>query len=135
MIAADPTPPAPRRKRKGTSPTQRTLKYLRELGYLVAVVEKWNPHARIRQDLYGFIDVLAVKRDETLAVQCCSGGRAAGDQGEDDKGRGSDVGDHVRKIAEHPNIGRVREANWRIVVHAWRKSATGRWTLREIDVS
>lgn len=42
------------------TPTQRTLKHERELGRIAAVVEKWNPHARIRQDLFGWIDALSV---------------------------------------------------------------------------
>src|SRR5512145_3126336 len=88
LASASAPPERPRRKSK-TRPTKRSLEYLRGQGHLVAVVEKWNPHARVRQDLFGFIDVLAIRRDETLAVQCCSGGRAAGDRSEDDKGRGS----------------------------------------------
>ena len=59
------------------TPTQRTLAYLREEGYLCAIVEKWNPHVKIRQDLFGFIDILAIKKGETLAVQCTSTGVAA----------------------------------------------------------
>ncbi len=53
------------------SPTQRTLARLRKDGWMAAVVEKWNPHARIRQDLFGFIDIVAVK-DGTLAIQATS---------------------------------------------------------------
>jgi hypothetical protein len=53
------------------TPTARTLEELRRQGYTAAVVEHWNPWAKIRQDLYGFIDVLAIKEDETgvFAVQ------------------------------------------------------------------
>ena len=51
------------------SPTQRTLAQLRKDGFMAAVVERWNQYASIRQDLFGFIDVLAVSPDETLAVQ------------------------------------------------------------------
>lgn len=102
------------------SPTARSLAYLRAAGYTAAVVEHWNPHARIRQDLFGFVDVLGIKPGETLAVQATSG---------------SNVSKRVDKIAEHINIGAVREAGWRIVVHGWRKNAKGRWTLREVDVS
>lgn len=46
-------------------PTERTLNYCRRQGWTPAVVEKWNPHARIRQDLFGGIDV--------LAIGCCVG--------------------------------------------------------------
>lgn len=55
------------------TPTKRTLDALRKEGWLVAVVERWNPHAKIRQDLFGFIDVLAIRDGVTLAVQACAG--------------------------------------------------------------
>jgi len=42
------------------SPTQRTLAKLRGMGYAAAVTEHWNPHVGIRQDMFGFIDVLGV---------------------------------------------------------------------------
>ena len=57
------------------SPTQRTLAELRKQGYTAYVVEKWNMHAKIRQDLFGFIDILAMKPSEPLlAVQATSTG-------------------------------------------------------------
>jgi len=43
------------------SPTKRSLALLRRRGYLVAIGEKWNPFAKIRQDIYGFGDLLACK--------------------------------------------------------------------------
>jgi hypothetical protein len=109
-----------KRAAKGTSPTQRSLKRLREQGYLVQVVEHWNAHARIRQDLFGFIDVLAVREGEILGVQACSG---------------TDAAKRVRKIADHPNVGMVRKAGIRIEVWAWRKLASGRYEVRVVDVS
>ena len=62
-----------------TSPTQRTLTRLRELGFTAAVVERWNPYARIRQDLFGFVDLVAVHPDlgYTLYIQTCAGGSHA----------------------------------------------------------
>lgn len=57
-----------------TSPTQRTLALLRKGGWpLVAITERWNSFAKCRNDLYGFIDVLACKGDLTLAVQTTTG--------------------------------------------------------------
>jgi len=44
-----------------TSPTQRSLALLRKEGYTAQVVEKFNPFAHIRQDLFGFIDIVAIK--------------------------------------------------------------------------
>lgn len=54
-----------------SSPTARTLKLLRDAGYTAAVVERWNVHAKVRQDLFGFIDVLGLRADQPLlAIQC-----------------------------------------------------------------
>lgn len=89
-------------------------------GYTVAVVERWNPFARIRQDLFGFIDLLAIGENETIAVQTTSG---------------SHVASRVKKIAEHENVEAVRKAGWRIVVHGWTKRKNGRYELREVDCS
>jgi hypothetical protein len=55
-----------------TSPTQRSLKHLRDLGFTAEVTERWNAYAKIRQDLFGFVDILAIKDDSTLAVQTTS---------------------------------------------------------------
>ena len=66
-----------------TSPTQRTLRALRHEGATCAVVEKWNPYAGprkpdgsavgIRQDLFGFIDILVLDPERGfVGVQCCA---------------------------------------------------------------
>ena len=102
------------------TPTQRTLAHLRAEGYLAEVVERWIPRARRRHDLFGFVDVLAIRPGETLAVQTTSS---------------SNVSARVRKIADHDNTADVRKAGWRIVVHGWRKNSAGRWVLRVVDVS
>jgi len=44
------------RRRKASPVLARSMAILRREGYVVAVVERWNPHVRIRQDLYGFLD-------------------------------------------------------------------------------
>ena len=54
---------SPKRVGRGTSPTQRTLKRLRDLGYLAEVVERWNPHAKVRNDLFGFGDVMSGRHE------------------------------------------------------------------------
>lgn len=101
------------------SPTERSLKALRAAGYTAVVVEKWNAHIRRRQDLFGFIDILALRDGETLAVQTTSG---------------SNVAARVAKIADHENTAAVRKAGWRIEVHGWRKLKAG-WANRVVDVS
>lgn len=55
------------------TPTARSLQALRRDGYEAAVVEKWLPYCRRRADLFGCIDILAVKYGEpVLAVQATS---------------------------------------------------------------
>ena len=103
-----------------TSPTQRSLAVLREKYPLVQVVEKWNPHARIRQDLFGIIDILCVGDGETVAVQTTAG---------------SAVAARLKKMADSPALPHLRDAGWRILVHGWRKNAAGKWVLRVEDIS
>ena len=98
------------------TPTQLTLRHLRGNGWTAAVTEHWNPHAGIRQDLFNFIDVLAVRGPETLAVQTTSY---------------KNVSSRVRKIGELDVVAAIREAGWTIHVHGWRKEK-GRWTLKRI---
>jgi hypothetical protein len=102
------------------TPTQRTLAKLRADGWTTAIVEHWNAHARVRQDLFGFIDILALRDGETLAVQATSG---------------SNVAARVAKIAESKTAPIVRKAGWRIEVWGWRKNAAGKHVLRVEDVS
>ena len=61
-----------------TSPTQRTLKWFRDHGWLCCVVEKWVPYAKIRVDAMGFGDLLICKAGEGIAlVQATSGANLA----------------------------------------------------------
>lgn len=101
------------------TPTALTLRQLRADEWLAQVVETWNPHARIRNDLFGIIDVLALRGTETLAVQATSA---------------SNVAARVRKIADAPTIGAIRDAGWRIEVWGWAKK-NNRWECRKVDVS
>lgn len=60
-----------------SSPTARSLALLRDLGYRAKVVERWNPYAKIRQDLFG-VDILALKPGEpVLVVQATTGANHA----------------------------------------------------------
>jgi len=101
------------------TPTQRSLAYLRAEGWQVAIVERWNPHARIRQDLFGVFDLLAVRDGVTMGVQVTSTG----------------VASRVKKIADSDMVPALRRAGWTLMVHGWRKSAKGRYILREVDCS
>lgn len=55
------------------TPTQRTMRELRSQGIKCQVVERWNHYAKVRQDLFGIIDVVACdKARGVIGVQCCS---------------------------------------------------------------
>ena len=48
------------------SPTSRSLAYLRERGYVAEKVEYYNPFSKRRVDLFGCIDIVAVKAGEAI---------------------------------------------------------------------
>lgn len=102
-----------------SSPTQRTLKHLRAQGYRAEVVERWNPHARIRQDLFTIIDVLALSETEVVAVQTTSA---------------SNMKARINKISEADILPLLLKLEWRVIVHGWKKNAkTNRWELKEFE--
>ena len=103
-----------------SSPTQRSLKYMREKGHLCWITEHWNSFARIRQDLFGFIDVLCLGENEIIGVQTTSY---------------SNISARVKKIQEHENVAAVRKAGIKIVVHGWKKDKSGKWIVKEVDIS
>jgi hypothetical protein len=98
------------------SPTELSLRWLRadDRFRLVQVVEHWNPHARIRQDLFGIIDILAVGPGGTLAVQATSAGGFSA---------------RIKKLREHPSTPHVvTTPGWTVEVHGWKK-VRGRWQM------
>ena len=104
-----------------TSPTMRTLARLRKENYdLVAITERWNPFARIRQDLFGIIDILAIHKGDTIAIQVTSY---------------SNISARVKKITESPALPFLRDAGWTILVEGWKKEKNGRYTSKIVDLS
>ncbi len=88
---------------------------------MAEVVERYSTFTRKRHDLWGVIDILAIRRDEVLGVQTTSYGH---------------VPDRVKKITDSEHISAIREAGIRVVVHGWRKNPkTNRWEVREVDLS
>jgi len=83
------------------------------------VVEKWNSFTRQRKDLWGWCDILAIRKNEVLAVQVTA----------------SAVADRIKKIQESDTVAKVREAGIRIEVHGWRKNSKGRYVIRVEDIS
>lgn len=102
------------------SPTQHSLKLLKERGYQTWVVEYWNNFARKRVDLFGIFDILAVGNGETLAVQTTSK---------------ANMSARAKKIAGSEYIAGCREAGWRIELHGRYKDKRGHWQIKVTDLS
>ncbi len=106
-----------------SSPTQRTLEKMKSEGYMTAIVERWNAFAKIRNDLYGFIDVLCVRGNEIVAVQTTSG---------------SNVSARIAKIRSMENAIRWLAPSRRIIVHGWAKRGprgkAKHWACRQVEV-
>ena len=102
-----------------TSPTQLSLKWLREQGYLAEICERWIPGANIRKDLWGWTDIVEIKDGETVAVQCTSW---------------DNISSRCKKIAESDTVDAVRKANWSIWVIGWKKK-DNRWVHKLVDCS
>lgn len=117
-----------------TKSVQRTLAYLRDLGYTCSIVEKFNafagPHGQ-REDLFGFIDILAIGQGKgIIGVQAC----------------GSDWGSHVKKITEERGHivtlwlragGKATLIGWRklkVVKKDGTKGKAERWQPRIADI-
>lgn len=128
ILNALPDNALPRAKRKkSTSPTQRTLAELRKRKMSAQVVERWNPHAKVRVDLFGVIDLLAIDsntgnvlgRASILAIQACAGASHAARRD---------------KILAEPRARQWVEAGGRLELWSWSlRGAAGkakRWTLR-----
>lgn len=98
-----------------STPTQRSLALLREAGMLVTVVERWNPHARIRQDLFGCIDLLGLADGKTVGVQTTSK---------------SNMAARVKKIVESEAYPHMVRAGWDIIVHGWYRDKEKRWQVK-----
>jgi hypothetical protein len=111
------------------SPTARSQLRLRVEGYLVANTERWNPYAKVRQDLYGFIDTLAANETQLLAIQSTSGANHAA--------RVLKVRDQLAKypfLAKHFDI-EIWSWSKRVVRNKdGRKSKRLKWTLRREKV-
>lgn len=54
------------------SPTARAKEYAKKKGWPVAVTERWNAFAKIRQDLFGIIDLIALADNQLIGVQATS---------------------------------------------------------------
>jgi hypothetical protein len=91
------------------TPTQRTLKLLRDNGYTAGIVERYISYGKFgnRVDLFGIIDIIAIKPDWILGVQSC----------------GMTFSNHKKKITEQ---NKEQTLEWlssggRLILVGWRK--------------
>ena len=85
------------------NPDNLTVKALQEQGYIAGIVER-RISSRVKKDLFGFIDILAIKGDVTLAVQATSR---------------SNVSARVKKCKASENLDTVLAAGWHVQVWGW----------------
>jgi len=99
-----------------SSPTQRSLKWLRERGFRAQVVERWNQYAMRRIDLFGVGDIVAVG-GKIILLQTTSGGGLTA---------------RIKKCREEDHARAIREwirAGGLFLLHGWR-TIKGRWRPR-----
>lgn len=101
------------------SPAARSLALLRDEGWMAEVVEKWNSHGKVRQDLFGFIDILAVKEGQTLGVQSTTSANFSA---------------RIKKVLGNPAFEILKKAGWIIEVHGWKK-ANGKWVCKRRELT
>jgi hypothetical protein len=104
-----------------TSPTQRSLKWLRQRGFAAAITERWCSFSKRRIDLFGFIDIVALCPIGIVGVQTT---------------RGANVAARISKIRELDAARRWLDVGGHIIVHGWRKvgarGARKLWECREV---
>ena len=102
-----------------TNLNQQTRKRLSELGYTIELMERWCSFSRRKHDGFGFADFIAIRRDEVLLVQVTSK---------------SNMSSRRKKITEHENVGKVREAGIRIELWGFYKEGR-KWEVKVEDLS
>jgi hypothetical protein len=91
-----------------SSPTQRSLKLLRDAGYICHIVEKYNSFTRTRSDVYGFGDILACKASQNGSYLVQTTSRA-------------NLNARINKIMAIPEAVIWLRAGNGILVHGWSK--------------
>lgn len=107
---------------KRTSPTQRALALCKREGWRAGITEKWNQWARIRQDLFGFCDLVVLDgMPGVIAIQVTSG---------------ANVPARVKKLDANPAVMDWLRAGGRVEVWGFRKiggrGKAKRWALRRV---
>lgn len=98
--------------------TQRTIKMMRDQGYMVATVEYFNAFTKRKHDLFGCIDILAIGNGETIAIQVTSK---------------SNMSARIKKIEASDALPEMLRSKWRILVHGWTKNRSNRYEVKEFE--
>lgn len=107
------------------STTKLSMDRLRAEGWEVEVVEHWrrNPVTGVqtKHDLFGILDILAVRDDETMGVQTTSRAHLPG---------------RLKKIAAAAITPKLQRAGWRIMAHGWwqPRGPGTRYECEEVEV-
>lgn len=103
------------------SPTSRTTQWAKKNGYSAAIVEKWNKFAGIRQDMFGFIDVVLIDGIRPVwGLQITSTGNMAS---------------RIKKSLESPNLALWCGSGARFSVVGWsKKGGKGKRKLWEMKM-
>lgn len=128
------------KRSKPRSPTARSLALLRKQHMLVGVVEKWNPHANIRQDLYGCLDLVAtgpLLRPGIYGVQTTTSEHLAERVEKLYAARWCDGTCIKGKCKEGcvNTLSMLLGSDWHVHVHGWVQRPNGRWRVRVWDLA
>lgn len=125
------------KRRKGTSPTARTLAELRKRGWTAQVVERpWNKFSKVTLDLFGVIDLIAIvpPDGDILSGQQLQSGAILGIQATGHITGGGNHAARRTKILAEPRAAEWVAAGGRLELWSWSKrGAAGKrklWTLR-----
>lgn len=101
------------------SPTQKSLKKLRDEGWACQVVERFNSFTKRRIDVFQYGDILAIRPGSIALVQTTSG---------------SNLNARMEKILSLPGYLAWHAAGGITVLHGWRKLKRG-WDCREFTTA
>ncbi len=86
---------------------------MRNGGWTVAIVEKMNPVTKLKNDLFGFADILAMREGDTpLLIQTTTAQHML---------------ERAQKIKDEPRAALAVRAGFAIEVHGWRKPDGEPW--------
>jgi len=100
------------------TPSARTLQYLRKQGHICQTVEKWNPFARIRQDLFQIFDIISVDGTSIIGVQCTTK---------------ANMSARRKKILASEILPFWKQARGKILLIGWFLNKSNRWECKVED--